>query len=57
MYKIKRNTTLPAMLKTAFTSYEQARSAIRKYLRTRYQDCCNRSNPSITDYGFSVVKV
>lgn len=53
MYKVIRpGKSLPSVLKTMFASYEQARSTIRKYLRTRGL----AGNPAITTAGFGIVK-
>jgi len=53
MYKVTRSgKTLPNVLKQLFASYEQARSTIRKYLRTRGLT----GNPAISTAGFGIIK-
>jgi len=53
MYKVIRpGKTLPSVLKTVFASYEQARSTIRKYLRTRGL----AGNPAISTVGYSIIR-
>ena len=51
MYKVKRKTTMPAALKGQFSSYEDARNQIRKYLREKGKDRALAAN------GFSIVKM
>lgn len=53
MYKVIRpGKSLPNVLKTMFANYEQARSTIRKYLRTRGLT----GNPAITTAGFGIIR-
>jgi len=54
MYYIKRNSTMPKKLRGPFFSYEEARSAVRKYLRAKLS--LGSHNASISDYGFSISK-
>ena len=64
MYFIKRNTTLPKTLRGPFFDYEKARSAIRKWLRAKYQNTYNNieltyshGNAAISDFGFKIERV
>lgn len=53
MYKvIRKGKSIPQVLKTMFASYEQARSTLRKYLRTRGMT----GNPAITTAGFGIIR-
>lgn len=55
-YRIKRTTTLPRCLRGAHNfTYEQTRSAVRKYIRQNYQTQPSE-NPAIGLYGFSIQK-
>jgi hypothetical protein len=66
-YTVRRvkgmGSSLPKALREAtFKNYEQARSAVRKYIRTtRSYDSAaestfNYSNPRINQYGFTIVR-
>jgi hypothetical protein len=61
IYTVKRNGSLPKSLKgTTFNSYETARSAVRKYIRTmkNYSSAFySNDNPAITEFGFSIKSV
>lgn len=55
MFTIRRNKSLPATLRTrTFQSYEEARRAIRAWLRTRTPGI---GNPAISDHGFRVERL
>lgn len=61
LYKVKRQGGLPKALKGAtFSSYEQARTAVRRYIRTTKNynpwDHSN-SNPAISEFGFTIQKL
>lgn len=64
MFQVKRiRGKLPTSLTRAFKTYEAARSAVRKFLRTKPEKrvIYDRgwraySNPSINDYGFTITK-
>lgn len=55
MYLVKRNVSMPKVLKNKFASYEEARNAIRKWLRAKYGAFQKNTIP-ITSYGFSIAK-
>jgi hypothetical protein len=57
MYSIKRSGGLPKSLKgVSFTSYEQARNAVRRYIRTMKTYQPSSTHPAMSDLGFTVVK-
>lgn len=64
MYIVKRTRgKVPAALTKSFKTYETARSAVRKYLRTRKNifhtydlGWMAYRNPSSSDYGFHITK-
>lgn len=56
-YRVKRSSTLPRCLKGSHSfTYEQVRSAVRKYIRANYQTQ-PQENPPIGLYGFSISRV
>lgn len=62
MYRVTRTKTLPKTFRTTkFQTYEEARSAVRVWIRKNVVHYtpffCYRSNPSITEFGFSIEKV
>lgn len=64
MYIVKRTRgKVPAALTKSFKTYETARSAVRKYLRTKPNIALTYDlgwmayrNPSSSDYGFHITK-
>lgn len=55
VYHVNKKGGLPKSLKDQmFTSYEQARSAVRKYIRTRKDYSYTGMNPAISEYNFSI---
>jgi hypothetical protein len=59
MYKVLHNGKRhKAFGGTCFKTYDAARNAIRKYLRTWFDaSVYSNSNPAISDFGFSVKKI
>lgn len=56
MFVVKRKTSMPKVLKNIkFKTYEEARQAIRKYLRTKAE--FGKKQPAISEFGFAVVKM
>lgn len=56
-YTVKRSGGLPKTLKgQSFKSYEQARSAVRRYIRTMKTYQPTGTNPAMSDFGFSITK-
>lgn len=57
VYTVKRSGGLPKTLKgQAFTTYEQARCAVRRYIRTMKNYTPTATNPALGEFGFSIVK-
>lgn len=52
-YIVKRKMSMPTALKNKFASYEQARQAVRKWLRKAKGV---KGNATLRDFGFSVEK-
>ena len=50
---IEKGLRVPSSLRDGFSTYEVARSEVRKYIRAHYQTL-PRENPPINLYGFSV---
>lgn len=58
VYTVKRNGGLPKTLKgQTFSTYEQARCAVRRYIRTMKNYTPTATNPALGDFGFSITKV
>lgn len=61
MYKVLyRGKAHKAFRKSKFTSYDAARNAARKYIRSQWPISAasyTNSNPAISDFGFSVKAV
>lgn len=56
-YTVKRSGGLPKSLKgQAFGTYEQARSAVRRYIRTMKTYTPTTNHPAMGDFGFKIVK-
>jgi hypothetical protein len=51
MYRITRNKTVPHALRITFPTYERARQAIRRWLRSAQNV---RGNAAISQFGFSI---
>lgn len=60
-YKVTRakGHPIPKVLKDFFSSYEEARSAVRKWLRSKKntQGMYKYNNPSINAWNFSIKKI
>lgn len=56
-YTVKRSGGLPKSLKgQAFGTYEQARCAVRRYIRTMKNYTPSATHPAMSDFGFTITK-
>ena len=55
MYKIIRKGK--RFNNKTFTTYEEARSYIRKWIRTKFQEKHKYNNPSISKFNFSIAAI